>query len=285
MLTTVLTGALLSAAAMQQTDTTVSVEPGSRLEIASFRGEVVIRTWPRNEVQVLADHSTRTDVRIGTWGSTVRLEAESYRGPASVDYDLTVPADMDIEVRGTFVSVDMDGVGGEVRAHTTQGDLRVAGGKGYISLRSTQGRVEVDGAEGSVVAQTVTGSLMVTNSSGDIEAETTSGNVTLENIRSADVRAVTTSGRVHFSGEVRDGGRYVLSSHSGNVVAAVQEGFNASVTASTFSGNLESAFPITVTGNFGRGRRMTFTMGDGSARMELESFSGNIELRRWSGGR
>ena len=84
MFTTVLTGMLLCAATVQQTDTTVSVEPGSRLEIASFRGEVVIRTWPRNEVRVVADHPTRTAVRIDAWGSTVRLEAESYRGPSII---------------------------------------------------------------------------------------------------------------------------------------------------------------------------------------------------------
>jgi len=72
------------------------------------------------------------------------------------------------------------------------------------------------------------------------------------------------------------------------VIVAVQEGLNATVSVHTFSGNLESAFPITVRGTTGRGKAINFTMGTGSARMELESFSGDIELRSWrpaAGGR
>ena len=130
MLTTVLAGALLSAAMVQQTDTTVSVEPGSRLEIESFGGEVVIRTWARNEMRVVADHSSRSRVAVDRWGSTVRLGADSYRGPASVDYEITVPADMDVDLSGTFVSVDIDGLEGELRAETTQGNVVVRGGRG-----------------------------------------------------------------------------------------------------------------------------------------------------------
>jgi DUF4097 and DUF4098 domain-containing protein YvlB len=281
MLTTILASALMSAALLQQTDTTVTVEPGSRLEIHSFGGQVVIRTWERNEMRVVADHSSRTRIDVGKWGSTVRLEADSYRGPAQVDYELTVPADMDVEVGGTFMDVDIDGSEGEIKVFTTQGDIVVRGGRGYVSLRSTQGRVELDGADGRISVHSVSSSVAVANSSGDIEAETTSGSVTLENIRSGDVRGFTTSGSVYFSGEIQDGGRYSLTSHSGKVVAAVPEDLNATLSVSTFSGNLESEFPITLRRTTGRGRPITFTIGTGSARMELESFSGDVELRRW----
>jgi DUF4097 and DUF4098 domain-containing protein YvlB len=285
MLTTTLVGALLCASLAQQTDTIVPVEPGSRLEIESFGGEVVIRTWTRNEMRVAADHSSRTGISVRKWGSTVSVGAESYRGPASVDYNLTVPENIDVEIGGTFVDVDIDGVAGEIRVRTTQGDLRVRGGRGYVSLHTTTGSAELEGAAGSIAVHSVSGSVSVTDAEGDIEAETTSGNVVLENIRSGDVRAVTTSGRVHYSGGIQDGGRYFLSSHSGNVMLAAPEDFNANVTVSTFSGNLDSDFPITIRGTTGRSRRISFTLGTGSARLELESFSGNVELRRWGGRR
>lgn len=281
MLTAVLTGALMSVALVQQTDTIVPIAADGRLEIESFGGDVAVSTWDRDEIRVVAHHSSRTRIAIDRWGSTVRLDADSYRGPASVDYELTVPRTLGVEISGTFVSVHIDGTEGEIRAETTQGDIVVNGGRGYVSLHSTQGNVELDGADGTISVQSVTGSVSVTNSTGEIEAETTSGSVTLENVHSSDVTGRTTSGSVHFSGDVEDGGRYSLATHSGNVIVAVPENFNATVAVSTFSGNLESAFPITLRGTARRGRRIEFTMGTGAARMELESFSGNVELRRW----
>jgi DUF4097 and DUF4098 domain-containing protein YvlB len=102
----------------------------------------------------------------------------------------------------------------------------------------------------------------------------------LDGIESDDVRAETTSGGVFFDGTIVDGGRYTLSTHSGDVVVAMQEGVNGTFSVSTFSGNLDTAFPVTVTGTRRRGRPFSFTLGDGSARVELQSFSGDIELTR-----
>ena len=125
---------LLTAVAVQQTDTVVAVDPGARLVIESFRGEVTIETWDRDEMRVAGDHSRRTFVEIDQSRSAVRLRADAWGGPAQVDYELTIPASMDIEIRGTFVSADIDGVEGEVRVFTTNGDITVRGGRGFVTL-------------------------------------------------------------------------------------------------------------------------------------------------------
>ncbi len=285
MLATVLTGALLSAAVVQQTDTVVSVQPGMRLDIESFAGEVVIGTWSRGEMRIVADHSSRTELIVRQTGSVIRLRAESWRGPATVDYRITIPTAMDVEVGGTFTSARITGVEGEVRVHTTQGDVIVRGGQGIVSLSSTTGDVELEGAQGRITAQSVSGSVKVVDATGEITAETTSGSVTLDRIQAVRVEATTVSGSVYYTGTIQDDGRYFLSTHSGNVVLVVPEGLNATVSAATFSGDFESAFPVTLTGTRDRGRQFDFTLGTGSARVELESFSGNIELRRSGSGR
>jgi len=284
MLVTVLTGVLLSAAGVQQTDTVISVQPGMRLDIESFAGEVVIGTWSRDEMRIVADHSTRTELVIRQTGSIIRLRTESWRGPASVDYEITIPATMDVEVAGTFTSARITGIEGEVRVQTTQGDVIVQGGRGIVSLSSTTGDVELEGAQGRITAQTVSGSVRVIDAQGEITAETTSGSLTLDRVQSARVEATAVAGSVYYTGTIEDDGRYFLSTHSGNVVLAVPGTFNATVSAATFSGGFDSAFPVTLTGTRDRGRRFDFTLGTGSARVELQSFSGNIELRRAGGG-
>jgi hypothetical protein len=50
------------------------------------------------------------------------------------------------------------------------------------------------------------------------------------------------------------------------------------ITVATFNGDFESDFPVTIMGT--RDKRFSFTIGDGSARLELETFGGSIRLRR-----
>ncbi len=282
---TLLTG-LLAAVAAQQTDTLVALAPGSRLVIEDFRGRVTVRAWDRNELRVVGDHSRRTSIDVVRSGSSVRVRADSWGGPGHVDYEVTVPTYTDIDVRGTLVSADIDGVEGEVRVFSTQGDIDVSGGRGFVRLETVNGRISVAGSEASVDARSTNGGVTVTDVRGDIWASSVSGSVRLEDIESPDVTAETTSGSVYYDGTIEDDGRYTLSTHSGNVVLAMPEDVNATFGVSMFSGNLDTEFPVTVTGTRRRGRPFSFTMGDGSARVEVQSFSGNIELvQRRSGGR
>src|SRR5213080_3126824 len=57
MLTTLATLAALALA--QQTDTTVPVRAGARLEINNFGGEIAVKTWSRNAVRAVADRLRR----------------------------------------------------------------------------------------------------------------------------------------------------------------------------------------------------------------------------------
>jgi len=53
------------------------------------------------------------------------------------------------------------------------------------------------------------------------------------------------------------------------------------VSVSTFSGDMESDWPMTINPGGGmRPREWEFTIGSGSAKLNLESFSGTIYLRR-----
>lgn len=280
MFTTIVTGTLLSIAAVQQTDTVLSVQPGTRLDINTFGGEVVVRTWSRNEMRIEADHSSRTRVGISQSRSAVRLRPRSSRGIANVDFEITVPVGTSVEVGGTFVGATMDGQLGEVRVETVNGDITVSGASDYVYLYSVQGNVELSDAEGTADIHSVNGSLRVTNVAGRISADATNGRIILEGIRSSNVDATTVNGSVRYEGTIEDSGRYRFSTHSGDVTLSVAESINATVSVSTFSGHFDAGFPITLTGTMTEGRRFSFAVGDGSARVDLESFSGNIRIEQ-----
>src|SRR6267143_2635506 len=89
MLTTLATLAALALA--QQTDTTVPVRSGARLEISNYGGEITVKTWSRNAVRVVADHSSRDRIRIDASDQVVRVKTEpGRRGPSQIDYAVTV---------------------------------------------------------------------------------------------------------------------------------------------------------------------------------------------------
>jgi DUF4097 and DUF4098 domain-containing protein YvlB len=57
------------------------------------------------------------------------------------------------------------------------------------------------------------------------------------------------------------------------------EGLNADVKASTVNGDIQTDFPLTVTGKISR-RKLEGTIGSGGRTLELSTVNGGIELRK-----
>ncbi len=85
------------------TDTTVAVPQGSRLRLQNQGGDVTIKTWDRSQIRIQAAHSSRSTVEVDVRGQVVVIEAKGRRGPSSVvDYQLTVPAWMALDIGGMY---------------------------------------------------------------------------------------------------------------------------------------------------------------------------------------
>jgi hypothetical protein len=56
---------------------------------------------------------------------------------------------------------------------------------------------------------------------------------------------------------------------------------SASVSVRTYQGDMRSSFPTPAeAGESRRGRRQTFTLGNGAAQIEMESFGGDVRIRK-----
>lgn len=263
----------------QQTDTTVAVRSGTRLAVENFGGSVTVRTWDRSQVRIQAQHGRRDRVEVETSGSVVRVEAESRMGaPVNVDYTITVPAWLHVAVEGINTSADIEGVTGEVSVETVQGDVRVVGGGGRITLESVQGQIILSKAKGRVDVSTVNRGIHVFDVEGDIDAETVNGPIVIERVQARTVDAVTVNGTIVYEGTIRQGGDYALATHNGGIWVVVPSGTDANVTVSTFNGKFDASFPVTV--DSANKRRFSFTLGNGSAQIDLETFGGDVRLRR-----
>jgi DUF4097 and DUF4098 domain-containing protein YvlB len=266
----------------QDTDTTFAVRQGQRLDVSDFGGTVVIKSWRQSSIRVRATHGSRDYVTVSTEGATVSISASSRHRPAMVDYEILAPAWMPITVSGTpSAEVTIEGSEAEIAVETVEGAVTVVGGRGNVTLKSVEGEVSLTGAKGHIELNSVDGSITVKDCSGDITAETVDGEISLLDIESADVDASTVDGSIEYDGTITDSGRYRLTSHDGDVSVSVPERANATISVATFSGSFDACFPVTIPpGGRTTKHRFTFTLGTGSARVELESFDGSIKLCR-----
>jgi DUF4097 and DUF4098 domain-containing protein YvlB len=262
------------------TDQTIDVKKGVRLEVHTFSGDVNVKVWNRDAVRVEAEHSDRQTVEIRPGDQSIVVRSQSRIGPmSSVDFTITVPTWMAVNVDGINADVTLDSVGGDVNVESQRGDIHVRGGSGFISVKSVQGSITIERAKGRIEAQTVNDSIRVSDTTGDLTASTTNGGIVLERVDTANLDASTVNGMIAFDGPIRDKGSYRLTTHNGVVSMAMPERVNATLRVRTYGGSFRSTFPLKLDDQ-DRQNRFTLTLGDGSARVELESFNGSIALRR-----
>ncbi len=271
-----------------QTDETVPVQKGSRLTVNNFAGEVIVHTWDKDSLHVIARHQPRTRVNVRPTSAGVSLSSSGYMGaPGSVDYDITAPAWMPIRIEGTYNFVTVEGAQAEVYANTVRGDVIIKGGTGVVTAKSVEGEVQVEGARGKITVSSVNEKIRISDTSGDITAETVNGGISMIGIDSKNVDATTVNGTIAFEGKLADGGHYAFGTHNGDVAMGIPENSNATFTIRTYQGSISTDFALEGYNReeARRGRRVVATLGNGSADVNLETFGGAIRLRKGSVGR
>lgn len=149
-----------------------------------------------------------------------------------------------------------------------------------VDAKTVAGDLIGNGLRGTLELGTVSGDLRLTDVEGDVlDVSSVSGDVELERVRVREVSAETVSGDVTFAGPIESQGRYDFKTLSGDVILTLPRQPEATVSAVTFSGDLDSVFPITTGGGRSRRHRFNATWGSGSAKVDLESFSGDIRIR------
>jgi hypothetical protein len=261
-------------------DTTIAVRSGMRLEVDNFAGEIAVATWNKEAVRIRAQHSRRSRVELERTPSLVRISAHGRMAPASVSYQLTVPHWMPLELNGMSTDIRVEGAKAAVKAKTINGEVRVEGAGDVVSCSSVQGAVRVSKVKGRVEARSMNQGVRVSEVTGDVLAESMNGSVMVDKVEGRSIEASSVNGNIVFAGRLRPGGLYTLSTHNGSVIVGLPESPDVEVSVATFSGGFSSSIPLRLAEGR-RGKRFSFTLGSGSAKLELESFQGSIQLAKF----
>ena len=268
-------------------DTAVTLDRGGTVSVSVYSGHVNVIGAAGSQVKV---HGVvdRGEVRFDAHSSSVRvqIEPEERHGAGNADLDLTVPIGTRVQIDGFSAPYTVKGVKGEVKLESMSGSTTVDDAVGSVSIETVSGSISASNISGDLRANAVSGRLDISNINGDIESESISGHIWITGARSKSVGAETVSGSVSYTGTVDPAGTYTFKSNSGRITLAVQPDIGATVSLETFSGIVDSDFPVTLgsgTNRIGHDSKFEFKIGNGRARIILETFSGNIRIQRASG--
>ena len=286
----------------EQTETfsrKVSIGPDGRLSIENISGEVTITGGAGDEVSIEAVKRTRgdrgqlADVTIdveerGGGRLDIRTIRRSRNTRAWVDYTITMPVSASVEVRSISGNVRVTNVQGVVRGESVSGDVTMSGTPKLENAKTVSGDVSVAGVS-------TNGDLALGSTSGTLTARglkvrglalnSISGDMVLTDVICERLGAKSVSGTIDFGGGIVKGGRYELSSHSGDVRLGLRNPGGFELNASSFSGTIRSGLSLVLhsdaidRGNRGRrNQSMQATFGDGSALVIIRTFSGDVVI-------
>jgi DUF4097 and DUF4098 domain-containing protein YvlB len=287
-----------------QISRTLRLGRNGTLDLQNVSGDIVVTGGNGNDVRIEATKRVRhpnesdarallraIDVRIEERNGSVDVRTDYPRRSnwsGSVDFTVSVPREANVILHSVSGDIRVSNLNGELRAETTSGDVQATSVGRIRQAKTISGDLEITGSDGDeVAAATVSGTIVVRDvKARTVDLQAVSGDMRLTDVESDRLSGRSVSGNVEFSGRLARNGRYEFQSHSGDVRVSPLGSTGFTIEASTFSGNLQSDFPVTLQGNppnrFGPGRRgpIRGTFGDGSAVLSLQSFSGNITITK-----
>jgi Toastrack DUF4097 len=258
-----------------------------------IHGEFRVRGWLwGNPHRSAADLSQNPPIRQE--GSLVHIGSPQFGGGrVSIDYTIEVPANTEVRVTTGSGDLNVGGIAGPVTATTgsgdvqmseIQGDVHATAGSGDMRMEGIQGSAEVTAGSGDVEMKSVGGRVRVKTGSGDITVSSPGNAINLSNgsgdIRvtgaSSDLRIRTGSGTLTISGSPSAGSYWELHAGSGDVTLNVPPTAAFRFHAHTRMGEIQSHLPMTIVEQ--SRRELRSVIGQGSARVEVETATGDIRL-------
>jgi DUF4097 and DUF4098 domain-containing protein YvlB len=280
---------------------TVPLGKGGTFDLGNISGDIVITggTGEQVVIDAVKRGNTAADlkaVQIEVTATAARVEVrtkypqEKRNINASVDYTVSVPRGAAVIVNSVSGDMKVSNIDGALRINTVSGDVDVTAAAQLESAKTVSGDVTVTtaGSAGDITAASVSGDVTIKSAKAKgFDLNSVSGSVTMTDVTCDRVKANSISGDMIFSGPLAKGGRYAFQSHSGGVTITTGGAVGFEVTANSFSGEIKSDYELTVkfggenaaAGAHGPKRQnVRGTYGDGSAVLELNSFSGDIRI-------
>lgn len=279
--------------AAQSIDQTRPVEANARIDVSNIKGSLTVSGWNKAEMHVtgtLGNGAKGLKIEGDRGHLTIKVEppddhgwlswgADSHMGNTVLD--LKVPHAALLKLETVSADIAVSGIDAKtLDANTVSGKMRVDSSARQVELDSVSGDMDVGGGSDRAHMQTVSGDIRARGLGGDVSFQTVSGNIDAEpnNYHRLDVGTV--SGDVTLRGTPAAGAHIGIETMSGDVHLTLPADVSMHLGAETFSGSIRSDFGAVKDQEYGPGSHLDVTTGNGDGQTKVETFSGDIELRR-----
>jgi DUF4097 and DUF4098 domain-containing protein YvlB len=182
----------------------------------------------------------------------------------------SAPTEAEARARGAQVAIHT--AGGQIRADAPD----TGRDRGYavsfeifvpnrmnLNLKANNGGIGIDNVNGNIEFTTMNGGVSLKRLAGDVRGRTTNGGLSIE-----------------LDGSRWNGTGLDATTTNGGVKMSVPENYSARLETATTNGGLSIDFPITVSGELGRGRRLSVDIGGGGPVIRAITTNGGVKIGR-----
>ncbi|MFL5242891.1 MAG: sigma-70 family RNA polymerase sigma factor [Gemmataceae bacterium] len=192
--------------------------------------------------------------------SARRLEDKVGHGQEGASAEIRVPAGSVLDLR------------------TSNGSVKLTGGKGKVTVRTSNGEIKVKDSKGALHLHTANGAITVTGATGLAELETTNGPIELQ-AEKAVVKAQASNSQLHFTGTLAEGA-HSMSTSNGRILITLPADAQFKVDAATSNGRITNDFSAGSSKQSAR-QHIEATVGEKpAATIKLHTSNGGIEIRK-----
>ncbi len=278
----------LPALAQQAIDETRSVDKDATITIEVLAGRVAVETWNKGEVHITGTLDPKAEeLRIEGGGGRLQIEVEYPDRIRDIDEGsdlrIRVPEEADVEISTVSADVTVDDVRGDVDIETVSGEVGVRGEPAELEVESVSGVLDIDVKTDTASLTCVSGDLKVRGVRRDLECAVVSGSIEVDAGKDMmSLECETVSGDITVTGELPGRADWSLSAHSGDITVLLSGDVDAEFEIETFSGEINDVFGHQArrTSKYAPGSELEATVGDGSATVDIEAFSGEVTVRK-----
>ena len=236
------TGSLFASVTEEETFS-FKLDDGGRFSLSNVNGSVVVTGGPGDSVEIIATK-----------------KADNQKDLDKIEIEVTHSADeivVETELGESNHWYSRGNNSGSVKY-----EVIVPTGTRLDSVETVNGSVNISGVSGKVVAESVNGDLDVSDLAGDVGLSTVNGSIEAE-----------------FS-RLEDQQRVKMETVNGRVTINLPENANVDINADTLNGGINAKdFGLETEKGF-VGSDLTGKIGDGGARLNIDTVNGSIKIRR-----
>ena len=263
-------------AADTRKESRLEIAPGGNLTVINAVGSVTLHSASGHQVLVAyTTHSDKVEVDQTTPDNQrVDLRSHALAGQklspddAKVDFEITVPPGVSVNVTTVSAPITADGLNGDISLSSETGQVTVRNmAKSHLHVRSMNA---------PVILNNVTLS--------HVDVQSSAGPVHLTTVTGPNVTVGTANGSIDYHGDCAAGGDYRFTTHTGDIEMWLPAYASVDLSARSRAGSVDNEFPLAEKQHQVnppvQGRSFAGTSNSGSSSVELQSISGKIRVKK-----